>query len=230
VSDWRIYFYPLGFLAAFAFGLRFLVQWIASEKAGRSVVSSLFWQVSLAGNMLLLIHSFIQMQYPMSCIQCFNAVIAWRNLDLMQTQREPRTLAYVVKLLIFNLIILSLLFAWQWWFVGDQAWYRIPIAPWQDSQHANDTSLLWHICGIGGWLLFSSRFWMQWWWVEKDHVSELPSCFWWLSLAGALCSIAYAIKISDSVNLIGPAFGLIVYIRNLMLIYKTSALTHTSYD
>ncbi len=47
VDDWRIWLYPLGFIAGIAFAGRFLIQWYVSEKAKKSIVPRVFWQLSL---------------------------------------------------------------------------------------------------------------------------------------------------------------------------------------
>jgi len=44
----------LGFAAQVIFGSRFLVQWIASERAGRSIIPEVFWVLSLTGGLMLL--------------------------------------------------------------------------------------------------------------------------------------------------------------------------------
>src|SRR5262245_21251531 len=49
-SFWLI----MGFTAQLLFSARFLVQWIASERAGMSVVPILFWWLSIIGGILLL--------------------------------------------------------------------------------------------------------------------------------------------------------------------------------
>jgi lipid-A-disaccharide synthase len=71
-----------------------------------------------------------------------------------------------------------------------------------------------------GLALFSTRFWIQWWCAEQEKKSYLSGSFWWISLIGESLCLIYFLKIHDPVNSIGPAFGLIPYIRNLMLIYK----------
>src|ERR1044072_5389965 len=48
--DWWV---VLGFIAQALFSMRFLVQWIASERAGRSVISSAFWMFSIGGGVVL---------------------------------------------------------------------------------------------------------------------------------------------------------------------------------
>lgn len=222
MDEWRTLLYPLGFLAALAFGGRFIIQWWQSEKAQKSLVTRSFWQLSLIGNLLLLLHSLIQLQYHVCLVQGCNAVISWRNLNLMQTRRPPIAFHTVVGLLIGSSLIISFAFVLQDWFAlhTQSHWFRIPTAPWQHfSSHA--VSLFWHILGSVAYLLFSSRSWVQWWLAEKAHESLLPLSFWWLSLMGALLSIAYFMRIGDSVNLVGPLVGLIPYLRNLMLIYKT---------
>ncbi|QLH36144.1 MAG: lipid-A-disaccharide synthase N-terminal domain-containing protein [Parachlamydiaceae bacterium] len=77
--------------------------------------------------------------------------------------------------------------------------------------------------GFAGLILFNSRFWIQWWHAEQTQTSTLGRSFWWISLAGALCSIAYFARIQDPVNLIGPVIGMIPYVRNLMLLHKSKS-------
>ncbi len=47
----------LGFFAQFLFSMRFLVQWIASERQKKSVVPIYFWYLSIGGSILLLIYA-----------------------------------------------------------------------------------------------------------------------------------------------------------------------------
>src|ERR1700751_1788212 len=47
----------LGFVAQAFFTMRFLVQWIASERARKSVVPVAFWFFSIGGGVLLLIYA-----------------------------------------------------------------------------------------------------------------------------------------------------------------------------
>lgn len=79
----------LGFLAQALFSARFLVQWIASEKAGRSIVPILFWYLSIGGAVLLLLYA-IHRKDPVFIVgQCAGMVIYSRNLYLIW--REKRT-------------------------------------------------------------------------------------------------------------------------------------------
>ena len=47
----------LGLLGNAAFCLRFVIQWLASERAGASTIPRVFWHLSLVGSFLLLAHA-----------------------------------------------------------------------------------------------------------------------------------------------------------------------------
>jgi lipid-A-disaccharide synthase-like uncharacterized protein len=214
IDQWREWLYPLGFLSAIAFSSRVLLQWLTSEAKGKSVVMPAFWKLSLCGNILLALHAFIQVQFHVCLIQTCNAVISWRNLNLMQTQEQQITLRQTITILIASVSTVLIAF----WLNGD-AWFRIPSIPWLDNAGLN-VPFGWHLIGFFGLALFGSRFWVQWWCAEKQKTSSLNSSFWWISLTGEILCLIYFLKIHDPVNSIGPACGLIPYIRNLMLIYK----------
>ena len=65
---------------------------------------------------------------------------------------------------------------------------------------------------------------MQWWQSEKAHESVLNPSFWWISIIGGSLTLVYAIYIQDLVTALGYSTGMIPYIRNLMLIRKSSKL------
>lgn len=79
---------------------------------------------------------------------------------------------------------------------------------------------LWVVFGLAGQLLFGSRFIVQWIASERKKVSYIPRVFWWLSLCGGLITFIYAIHIRDTVFTLAQGGGLLVYLRNLMLIYR----------
>ena len=76
------------------------------------------------------------------------------------------------------------------------------------------------ILGFAGQLTFSMRFLIQWICSEVKKESHIPVAFWYFSLMGGVCLLAYAIFRRDPVIIVGQAMGLIVYVRNLRLIYK----------
>jgi len=220
IELWREWLYPLGFLSSIAFSSRMLLQWLTSEIKGRSVVMPAFWKLSIAGNISLAIHSFIQAQFHVCLIQTCNAVISWRNLNLMKPLPQQVTLNRTIKIL---MVAAFSIFAIFWlngfFFLQDEAWFRMPSTSWHEGANL-PISFGWHLIGFLGLSLFSSRFWIQWLCAEQQKTSYLSGSFWWISLIGEAICLVYFLKIRDPVNVIGPAFGLIPYIRNLMLIYK----------
>ncbi len=81
-------------------------------------------------------------------------------------------------------------------------------------------SQMWLIVGFAGQALFSCRFIVQWIASEKRKESFIPIAFWWFSIAGGLTLFSYAIWRDDPVFIMGQSFGLIIYTRNLILIYR----------
>ncbi|HKC51039.1 MAG TPA: lipid-A-disaccharide synthase N-terminal domain-containing protein [Myxococcota bacterium] len=72
----------LGFAGQAVFSLRFLVQWIESERAGRSVVPDSFWYLSIAGSMLLLGYALWRRDVVFTLGQSMGFVVYARNLAL----------------------------------------------------------------------------------------------------------------------------------------------------
>ena len=79
---------------------------------------------------------------------------------------------------------------------------------------------LWLVVGFLGQGLFSARFIVQWLTSEKRGRSVTPIAFWYFSVAGGVILLAYAIHRHDKVFIVGQAAGLLVYVRNLMLILR----------
>jgi lipid-A-disaccharide synthase-like uncharacterized protein len=78
----------------------------------------------------------------------------------------------------------------------------------------------WVILGFVAQLMFTGRFLVQWIASEKEGRSVVPIAFWFFSIAGGLLLLAYAIYRRDPVFILGQAFGVFVYARNLYLIMK----------
>jgi len=81
----------IGLFAQALFSARFLVQWLASERAKKSVMPILFWYFSIGGSTLLLAYA-IHRRDPVFILgQSFGLVIYLRNLYLIK--KEKRNLA-----------------------------------------------------------------------------------------------------------------------------------------
>lgn len=78
----------------------------------------------------------------------------------------------------------------------------------------------WVIFGLLGQLCFSLRFIVQWLYSEKMKKSVIPVSFWYFSLAGGAALFIYAIYRRDIVFTLGQGAGLIVYVRNLVLVAR----------
>ncbi len=76
----------------------------------------------------------------------------------------------------------------------------------------------WVLFGFLGQAIFAARFIVQWIMSEKTRESYVPIAFWYLSICGGIVLLIYAIYKKDPVFMLGQASGLIVYVRNLMLI------------
>ena len=76
------------------------------------------------------------------------------------------------------------------------------------------------IIGFLGQGIFASRFVIQWLYSEKKGESVIPIAFWYLSIIGGLGLLTYAISRKDPVIITGQIFGIFIYSRNLLLIYK----------
>jgi lipid-A-disaccharide synthase-like uncharacterized protein len=69
--------------------------------------------------------------------------------------------------------------------------------------------------------MFFGRFLVQWLASERAGQSYIPLSFWWLSIAGSLMLLTYAIfHLHDPVIIVGQSTGAFIYVRNLLLIRK----------
>jgi len=82
VSNWDGWMI-LGFVAQASFTMRFVVQWLASERAKRSVMPVAFWFFSLGGGMLLLIYAVARKDPVFIVGQGLGLAIYLRNLWLI---------------------------------------------------------------------------------------------------------------------------------------------------
>ena len=83
--DWWVL---LGFVAQALFTMRFLVQWIASERAGRSVIPLAFWIFSIGGGVLLLVYALYRRDPVFIAGQAFGVFVYMRNLYFVLRDRK----------------------------------------------------------------------------------------------------------------------------------------------
>jgi len=73
----------IGYLAQGMFAMRFVVQWIASERAGRSVVPTTFWVFSIGGGLMLLGYALYRRDPVFIIGQAFGVFVYLRNLQFV---------------------------------------------------------------------------------------------------------------------------------------------------
>src|ERR1700719_5358197 len=78
----------LGFVAQGFFTMRFVVQWIASERARKSVMPVAFWFFSIGGGALLLIYALYRRDLVFIAGQAFGGFVYARNLHFVLRERR----------------------------------------------------------------------------------------------------------------------------------------------
>jgi len=73
----------IGYIAQVMFAMRFVVQWIASERAGKSVVPTAFWVFSIGGGLMLLGYAIYRRDPVFIIGQAFGVFVYLRNLQFV---------------------------------------------------------------------------------------------------------------------------------------------------
>ena len=83
----------LGLIGQLFFASRFIIQWVASERKGKSVIPVPFWYLSLGGSAILLIYS-IHIADPVFILaNILNSFIYIRNLMLIGREKQANRAA-----------------------------------------------------------------------------------------------------------------------------------------
>lgn len=89
VSSWTEFWWVVfGVVGQLLFMCRFLVQWIASERAKRSVVPVLFWYFSIGGGLALFSYAVYRGDPVFILGQSLGIVIYARNLYLIHVEKK----------------------------------------------------------------------------------------------------------------------------------------------
>ncbi len=81
----------LGFLGQVMFTMRFIVQWIASEKKKESVIPVSFWYFSLAGGLIVLFYAIHRMDPVFILAYLPGNFVYFRNLWFIYRKRKTST-------------------------------------------------------------------------------------------------------------------------------------------
>ena len=79
----------------------------------------------------------------------------------------------------------------------------------------------WLAFGLVAQLSFAARFLVQWIASERAGKSVVPLAFWFFSIGGGLMTLVYGLVKHEPVIIIGQLLSNIIYVRNIMLIYKS---------
>ena len=206
--------YWIGALAQVLFSLRMLTQWLASERAGKVVVTASFWYISLISSLLMAVYGFLRQDPIIVTGQAITSLIYFRNLTLMD---HWRTLPLAFKTMAFAVLPSVMLLNPM----GS-------LDPFLATLSAASLKRPVFLLGIGAQLLFILRFIYQWYYAERAESSILPIGFWVMSLIGAICFVSYAVFRHDPIIFIAHVSGLLVYSRQIMLSLKVSVLQKAS--
>lgn len=86
-ASWLI----LGFVGQALFSMRFLIQWIYSEREKRSIIPTAFWYFSLGGGLTLLFYAILREDPVFIVGQGTGLFIYMRNLMLIRKEIESKS-------------------------------------------------------------------------------------------------------------------------------------------
>ncbi|MBQ1637115.1 MAG: lipid-A-disaccharide synthase N-terminal domain-containing protein [Bacteroidales bacterium] len=204
--------FALGFFAQGLFAARMLVQWLLSEKAGKVINPTVFWVLSLIASLLFFIYGWLRQDFALMLGQVIGYCAYVWNLDAKGVWRPLGAWRPVATSLLLAVPAAAIgIVAAHWPEVREILFHNDAIPRW----------LL--ILGVVGQTIFSLRFLYQLFYSASRRESLLPTGFWIISLTGAILILTYGILRRDPVLILAQSFGLVTYIRNLMLIRRNRA-------
>jgi len=198
----------LGFFAQMLFFIRIFVQWIKSEKEGEVISPIIFWQISLVASILMLTYGILRNDFAIVFGQLLVYFVYIRNLQLQNAWKRmhwiSRSLAIVVPS------------AYLYWLIFSGNFSNI--------LKNEAVSTFWLVWGTLAQFIFTSRFFFQWIFSEKEKESKFPLGFWIISILGSAMIFTYSIPRLDPVLFASHGFGIFVYSRNILLHYGKSSI------
>ncbi len=193
----------VGLLAQGFFFLRMLHQWIKTEKAKKIISPALFWVFSICGSYLLMLYGWLRNDFAIILGQFISYYIYLWNLNANGIWKAcPRILRAIL-------------------IATPPSAAALLASRYEDFSHIlfqnPDIPLPLLIFGCIGQALFTLRFIYQWWYSSHRKISVLPLGFWGISLSGSVLICLYGILRLDIVIILGQSFGLLSYIRNLVI-------------
>jgi lipid-A-disaccharide synthase-like uncharacterized protein len=88
VNTWINGWVLFGFFGQFVFAMRFIIQWIVSEKKKESIVPLSFWYLSICGGVILLIYAIYKNDPVFMLGQATGLIVYARNLMLITKKKN----------------------------------------------------------------------------------------------------------------------------------------------
>jgi lipid-A-disaccharide synthase-like uncharacterized protein len=88
----------------------------------------------------------------------------------------------------------------------------------------------WLAFGLAAQLAFAARFLVQWIMSERAGKSVVPMAFWFFSVAGGTMTLIYGLVKREPIIIFGQLLSNIIYVRNIMLIWKNHARESQTLD
>jgi lipid-A-disaccharide synthase-like uncharacterized protein len=197
-----------GLIGNLLFFSRVLVQWIASERRGESVVPVPFWWISLLAAIIFMAYALMRHNgygdydpdLPMFLGLSVTLIPYIRNLHIAHHPDRPARRGAQILLPAAALILVVI--------------YSMFL----NLEHQNKWLFA---LGLVGNAIYCSRFIIAWVQAEQQRQAILPLSFWYLSMIGSLLLLAYSLMRADMVFILGFLFNSIPFVRNIILIHRS---------
>lgn len=177
-----------------------------SERARKVLSPSIFWILSIAGSYLLCLYGCLREDFAIVLGQFISYYVYLWNLKAKGIWRNTHKW---LRVLLVATPIAALAGACMHAEAFFEHFFR------------NEDVPMWLLLfGSAGQIIFTLRFVYQYWYSSRKGESELPPLFWILSLFGSLSIVSYGILRHDPVLIIGQSFGVVAYVRNLMIGFR----------
>ena len=203
--DSPLWIYLLGIFAQSLVGVRVLVQWIASERAGKVLSPGAYWVLSMAASLLMMVYGWLRKDLAIIAGEWVVYFIYMWNVGAKGLFRGWPKWATGVLIALPALLLLG-----GWISEGE-------FGPLLSDMGGVTGPLL--VLGLTGQAVYKSRLVYQIVYSVRRGESLLPPGFWILAVCGSLLLIVYALIRHDWALLLGQ-FGIFIAARNLMIHYS----------
>jgi len=201
--DSPFWIYGIGLLAQLFFTARVFVQWYLSEKMHSNESPSLFWILSLAGSVTLLIYGWLRNDVTIIAGEFLAYYIYMWNIGAKgHYSRIPRIVP-IVQALLPPIIFICLIRGFS-----IDSLRRLFCDP--------EMPVRLMVLGFVGQFVFKMRFVYQFFYSHRRGESLMPLNFWIIAVCGSTIIIVYSLIRHDWVLLLGQ-FSIIPSIRNIMI-------------